>query len=85
MFYGCLIWFQVYLILMGGVCSWRRDHADEYTVQRGISCENFKSGSSKGLGISFFQPIVDQRPGKGSVPSLMELCIYQIRQVLGFV
>lgn len=82
------VWFGVRWIscsLMGGVCSWRRDHADEYTIQRGVSCSNFKNGGYNWMGTSFFQQIVDYRPGKGSVPSLMELCIYQIRQVLGFV
>ncbi|KAI5679630.1 hypothetical protein M9H77_00857 [Catharanthus roseus] len=65
--------------LMGGVCSWRRDNADEYTIHRGVSCRNFKSGISQWLGTSYFQPIVDYHQGKDNVPSLLELCIYRIR------
>lgn len=82
-----IVWFGFRRIssLMGGVCSWRRDNADEYTIHRGVSCRNFKSGISQWLGTSYFQPIVDYHQGKDNVPSLLELCIYRIRQVLGFV
>lgn len=69
---------------MGGVCSWKRDYnADEYGLRRGISGTYFKSGCLKEQR-TFFHPNAGCRPRGGSCPSLLELCIYKIRQVLIF-
>lgn len=70
--------------LMGGVCSWKREYyyADENPNRRGVSGRYFKSRSSKWMASSFFPPVVDCRPRGSTYPSLMELCIHKIREVL---
>ncbi|KAH7574334.1 hypothetical protein JRO89_XS03G0283700 [Xanthoceras sorbifolium] len=66
---------------MGGICSRKRDQqVVEDVVQRGVSGRYFKSASSKWLRTSFSRPLMETKPGGGSCPSLMELCIYKIRQ-----
>ncbi|CAK7338568.1 unnamed protein product [Dovyalis caffra] len=65
---------------MGGICSRKRDQqVIEDGVRRGVSGRYSKSGSSKWLGNSFARPTADLQSG-GSFPSLLELCIYRIRE-----
>ncbi|KAK0572857.1 hypothetical protein LWI29_038205 [Acer saccharum] len=66
---------------MGGICSRKRDQqVVEDVVLRGVSARYSKSASSKWLRTSFSRPLMDTRPGGGNCPSLMELCIYKIRE-----
>lgn len=67
---------------MGGACSRKRDQqVNEDSPNRGVSGRYTKSGSSKWLGTSFSRAYMDAIQGKQSCPSLMDLCIYKIRQV----
>lgn len=69
--------------MMGGICSRKRNQqVMEDTVPRGVSSRYCKSSSSKWLAASFYKPAVDGQPGGGSCPTLLELCIQRIRQVL---
>ncbi|XP_071910883.1 uncharacterized protein [Coffea arabica] len=66
--------------LMGGACSLKRDYsADGYGLHRGISGMYFKCGYSKERRASVHSNS-GCPPQGGSCPSLMELCIYKIRQ-----
>ncbi|KAK2982822.1 hypothetical protein RJ640_021312 [Escallonia rubra] len=66
---------------MGGACSRKRNQqVDEDSVHRGVSGRYCKSGSSKWLGTSFSRAAADIKQGKGKCPSLMELCVYKIRE-----
>ena len=68
---------------MGGVCSRKRDQqVDEDGVQIQVSGRYGKSGSSKWLRTSFSRPVIDCQLGRESCPSLMELCIHKICEVL---
>ncbi|XP_027066944.1 uncharacterized protein [Coffea arabica] len=65
---------------MGGACSLKRDYsADGYGLHRGISGMYFKCGYSKERRASVHSNS-GCPPQGGSCPSLMELCIYKIRQ-----
>lgn len=67
---------------MGGACSRKRDQqVNEDSPNRGVSGRYTKSGSSKWLGTSFSRACMDASQGKQSCPSLMDLCIYKIREV----
>nr|POE84257.1 f-box/lrr-repeat protein 20 [Quercus suber] len=66
---------------MGGFCSRKREQlVIEDGGCRGVSERFCKIASSKWLGNSFSRPIVDCQPGRGKCPSLMDLCIYKIRE-----
>ncbi|KAL2237261.1 UNVERIFIED_CONTAM: hypothetical protein Sindi_0917800, partial [Sesamum indicum] len=66
---------------MGGACSRKRDQpVNEDNLNRGVSGRYTKSGSSKWLGTSFSRSSMDAGQGKRSCPSLMDTCIYKIRQ-----
>lgn len=68
---------------MGGACSRKRDQVDnEDDLLRGSSGRYCKSGSSKWLATSFLRPAIDNHLGRGKCPSLMDLCICKIREVL---
>jgi hypothetical protein len=68
---------------MGGVCSRKRDQRDnEDNVLRGVSGRYFKSGSSKWLATSFSRPAIDVQLGRGKCPSLLDLCIRKICEVI---
>lgn len=67
---------------MGGACSRKRgQQVNEDNPNRGVSGRYTKSGSSKWLGASFSRASMDASQGKQSCPSLMDLCIYKIREV----
>lgn len=67
---------------MGVACSRKRDQqVNEDIVHRGVS----KSGSSKWLGTSISRASIDIKQGNGKCPSLMELCIYKICEVCGYL
>lgn len=67
---------------MGGACSRKRDQqVDEDSENRGVSGRYCKSGSFKWLGNSLSRSVKDNELGKVRCPSLMELCIYKIREV----
>lgn len=67
---------------MGGACSRKRDpQVNEDSLQRGVSGKYCRIGSSKWLGTSISRPALDILQGRGQCPSLMELCIYKIREV----
>lgn len=67
---------------MGGACSRKRDQlVNEDNLNGGVSGKYTKSGSSKWLGTSISRGTVDAMQGKQSCPSLMDLCIYKIREV----
>ncbi|KAK7837252.1 f-box/lrr-repeat protein 14, partial [Quercus suber] len=67
--------------MMGGFCSRKREQlVIEDGGCRGVSERFCKIASSKWLGNSFSRPIVDCQPGRGKCPSLMDLCIYKIRE-----
>ena len=67
---------------MGGSCSRKRDQVvDEDVLHRGPSGRYCKSGSSKWLGTSFC-PVLDAQQGGRRPPSLMDLCIDKICQVI---
>lgn len=71
---------------MGGACSRKRDQRDdEDDFPRGISRRYSKSGSSKWLATSFSRPALDIQPGTGQCPSLMDLCVRKIREVINFL
>lgn len=82
-FSSCEIyWFQD-IFSMGGACSRKRDHRDdEDDFHLGVSRRYCKSGSSKWLTTSFTRPVLDIQPGRGKGPSLMDLCIRKICEVL---
>lgn len=66
---------------MGGICSRKRDQqVIEIGVPRGVSGRYYKSSFSKWLATALSHPVVNCQPG-GSCPSLLELCINQIREV----
>lgn len=68
---------------MGGACSRKRDQQDnEDNLVRGVSGKYCKSGSSKWLATSFSRPSMDIQLGRGNCPSLMDLCVQKIREVL---
>ena len=68
--------------MMGGICSRKREQlVIEDGGCRGVSERFCKIASSKWLRNSFSRPIVDCQPGRGKCPSLMDLCIYKIREV----
>lgn len=67
---------------MGGACSRKRDQqVNEDNPNRGVSGRYTKCGSSKWLGTSCSKASMDASQGKRSCPSLMDLCIYKIREV----
>ncbi|XP_022889755.1 F-box/LRR-repeat protein 14-like isoform X4 [Olea europaea var. sylvestris] len=66
---------------MGGACSRKRDQLDNGDNLNGRVSRRFcKSGSSKWLGTSFTRASMDVIQGNRRCPSLMELCIYKIRE-----
>lgn len=70
---------------MGGACSRKRDQREEEeNLNGGVSRRYGKSGSSKWLATSFSRQSSDIQLGKGKCPSLMDLCIHKIREVLSF-
>lgn len=68
---------------MGGACSRKRDQqVNDDNLNRGVSGRyTTKSGSSKWLGTSFSRASMDASQRKQSCPTLMDLCIYKIREV----
>lgn len=69
---------------MGGICSRKRNQP---VIEDGIcrAVSGRRSGSSKWLGPSSLRPTVEQSSGGAGVcPSLLELCICKICQVLAF-
>ncbi|KAL5988090.1 hypothetical protein ACLOJK_035853 [Asimina triloba] len=66
---------------MGGACSRKRDQqVNEDSVRRGLSGKYGKSSSSKWLMRSLSRSGIDAQTGRGKCPSLMELCVYKIRE-----
>ena len=68
---------------MGGLCSRMRDQP----VMKGagpheLSSRYCKSGSSKWLTTSFCRPAANGQRRWNNFPSLLELCIHKIRQVI---
>lgn len=67
---------------MGGACSRKRDQqVNDDNLHRGVSERYSKSGSSKWLGTTFSRASMDGSQGKQSCPSLLDLCVYKIREV----
>lgn len=68
---------------MGGVCSRKRNQqVDDDGIQVPVSGRYGKIGSSKWLRNSFSRPVIDFQLGRERCPSLMELCIHKICEVL---
>ena len=73
-------WYLQAYCSMGGVCSRKRDQqVDDDGIQIQVSG---RYGSSKWLRNSFSRPVIDCQLGRGRCPSLMELCIHKICEVL---
>lgn len=70
---------------MGGICSRKRNQqVIEDDFRRGVSGRYCRSGSSKWLGARSLRSMANHSPGGGTCPSLMDLCINKIREVLVF-
>lgn len=70
-------------LIMGSVCSCKSDHyADENATRRGFSSRYFKFGSSKWIEPYLFLPAGCCQFRRSSCPSLMELCIHKICEVI---
>lgn len=68
---------------MGGACSRKRGQLDnEDNFHCGLSRRYSKSASSKWLATSFSRPACELQRGNQRCPSLMELCIQNIREVI---
>lgn len=76
---------KIYIFSMGGACSRKRGQLeDEDNLYGGVPRRYSKSGSSKWLATSFSRPAIDIQLGTGECPSLMDLCIHKICEVLSF-
>lgn len=77
---------QLHSLMMGGICSRKRDQpVIEGEVRRVVSGRYCKSSSSKWLGTSSFRSTVEQNLGvAGICPSLLDLCISKICRVLPY-
>lgn len=70
---------------MGGICSRKRNQqVIEDDFHRGVSGRYCRSGSSKWLGARSLRSMANHSCGGGTCPSLMDLCINKIREVLVF-
>lgn len=67
---------------MGGACSRKQEGNDEDNLSRGFSKKYCKCGSLKWWTSSFSYPSMDLRTQKGECPSLLDLCVQKISEVL---
>lgn len=68
---------------MGGACSRKRNQQDDEDVpHRGVSSRYSKSASSKWLSTSFSRSFSGTQHDRGKCPSLMDLCVQKITEVL---
>lgn len=67
---------------MGGACSRKQERDNEDILTRGFSRKYCKCGSLKWWTSSFSYPSMDLRTQKGECPSLLDLCVQKISEVL---